>query len=71
MTIEVQMGKEILNKHIPKLKVQEGSSYPSGDKIITYGLIKFNDLVLGKYIGKDVELEVIVREYDKNIINKE
>ena len=65
------MGKEILNKHIPKMKVQKGSSYAIKGVITTYGMIKLNDLVLSDYIGKDVEIDIRVREYDKDDVNKE
>lgn len=65
------MGKEILNKHIPKMKVLKGSSFPVQGVLTTYGMIKLNDLGLSDYIGKDVEIDIRVREYDADKVNKE
>ncbi len=50
---------DIVNKKM-KLRVTKGSLF--GDK--KYGRLSFNDAALLPYIGKDVELEVAVRECD-------
>ena len=52
--------REILNKHIPRMKVYKGSVFENS----TYGKIQINDLLLKPWIGKDVEIDIVIREYD-------
>lgn len=64
------MGKEIFHKIIPRMKTQKGNEYPDKDKVWKqYGMIKVQDLNIVP--GMDVEVEITLREYDKNKVNIE
>lgn len=54
------MGQTILEKTIPRLRTQRGNKYPTG---VQYGYVKIQDVAIP--IGIDVEIEVIIREFDK------
>jgi hypothetical protein len=56
-------SKEILKKSIKKIKVSKGTSW--GDN--KYGRLTVQDKSLADYIGKDVEIDIVVREHDINV----
>lgn len=60
------MGKEILHKTWPRKKAGKGSTY---DGVNFYGRLTLDDFNIT--IGKEYEVEVIVREYDKDIVYTE